>query len=166
LGFRSRHLMMLYKSNYHRASIKASIICAMFGLLVAALISAIVWGILGAGLHEIILAPWFRGPVLVGIIVLFVSTVFFGFVAGDLIYRFGLKAHATPVIGIALAWTCLIISVLCATSVNFVAEMGESDAFNDYILRPAGGIIVIGLIPAFLLGLVYSTIVSSELRNT
>lgn len=154
--------MTLLRSNYQRASIKASVICALFGLLVAALI----WGILGVGLHEIIVNPWFRWPIAVGVIVLFLAAISFGLVAGNLIYRFGLSTYRPAVIGIILAWVCLTISALAAVSVNFVSEIGSAHAFNDYLLRPAGGIIVIGLIPALLLGLVYSVLVRSDLTNT
>jgi len=156
---------MLLKSHYQRASIQASLICAIFGLLAAGLINAIFWGILGGGIQEIMIAPWFRGPIVVAILVLFVASIALGYIAGGFIYRFGLQTNVTAIVGIALAWCCLFLSAVVGTSVNYFSEMGELDAFHDYIVKPATSVIVVGLLPALLLGLVYSAIVRSDLRN-
>jgi hypothetical protein len=157
---------MLLKSHYQRASVKASLICATFGLLTAGFINAIFWGILGGGIHEFFVVPGWRNPIIVAIIVLFVASIAFGYVAGSFVYRFGLQTNVTSIIGIALAWCCLFLSAVGGPSVNYFANTREMDAFHDYIVKPAAWVIVVGLLPALLLGLLYSYLVRSNLRNT
>gem|GEM_PF-6076101 len=107
------------KKRYQIASIRISALCGALGLLAAAAVTTIVFGMLGEGFHQILVDPAFRFLILVGVIALFAATALFGSMAGSLIFRFGLRSFAPRIVGIVLAWVCLFISAISGAVANF-----------------------------------------------
>ncbi len=137
--------------------------CAGFGVLIASLMTTVVFGLLaGSGLHEIIFLPYFRAPIAVGVVTLAVAAYFFGRLAGGLVFRFGLRSAATPIIGMLLALACLGVSVATAFATNYASSIHQPEMLYDYVIGPALSMIGFGFIPALLLGLVFSWMIRSE----
>lgn len=154
------------KSQYQRVSVKFSVICAAAGLATAALLAATLFRLVGVGLHEILALPVFQKPVIVAVVMLFAAAALLGAVAGNLIYRVGSEGYGVWLIGVALAWSCLFISALAGSSVNFFAEVHDGGAFIDYLVRPMLGVMLVGGIPALVLGLVYAVGVRKSLGRS
>lgn len=138
-----------------RAGGKYALLCAGFGVLIAGVITTI---LSGGELQEIILHPYFRSPIAIALVSLGVSAWLLGRLSGRLIVRFPGNTFVTPAIGVALALSCLIISVVCAFIMHFFVSRDQLGHFGDYILAPALAIMAIGLIPAMLLGLVFAAL--------
>ena len=151
-----------YKQRLLSAGAKYSLIRAGFGVLIAALMTTVVFGLLGAGLHEIVFLPYFRAPIAVGVVTLSFAAYFFGRLAGGLVFRFGIQGAATPMIGIILALACLGLSVATAFATHYASSIHQSDMLYDYVIGPALSIIGFGFVPAVLLGLVFSWMIRSE----
>ena len=145
-----------------RAGAKYSLISAGLGLLIAALITTVVFGLLGTGLHEILFDPYFRAPIAVAVITLGVGAWLFGRVPGSLVFRFGSANLATVFIGIILAMSCLVISVSAGYLTHFFSSIHKSEMLSDYVIGPAIAMIGIGSIPALVLGLGFSAMIQSE----
>ena len=150
------------KSRYQRVSIKVSTLCALLGILVASALTTILFALFGVGFQKILFNPWFRGPIAVAVVALFVSALLFGLVAGNLLYRFDLPKYGAPTIGVALALLCFLISVTSGALSNFLDQPHDAQ-FSDYFMRPLVGIVMIGAFPATILGLIYSAIVRREI---
>lgn len=152
------------KQRLQSAGARHSLICAGFGLLIASLMTTVVFGFLGAGLHEIILLPYFRAPIALGVMTLAVTAYFLGRLAGALVFQFRNRVGATLIIGIVLALGCLGIAVATSFATHYVNSVNQPDMLDDYVIRPALSIIGIGFIPAVLLGLVFSWMIRSEIE--
>ncbi len=124
--------------------------------------TTVVFGLLGSGLHEIVVLPYFRAPIAVGVVTLFVAAYFFGRLAGALVFRFGIRSSATPIIGILLALGCLGLVVASAFATHYVSSIHQPEMLDDYVIGPALNIIGIGFAPAVILGLVFSWMIRSE----
>lgn len=124
--------------------------------------TTIVFGLLGSGLQEIVVLPYFRAPLAVGAVTLSVATYFFGRLAGALVFRFGIRSVATPIIGILLALGCLGLVVASAFATHYVSSIHQPEMLDDYVIGPALTIIGIGFAPAVILGLVFSWMIRSE----
>ena len=154
--------MQAYKKRLQSAGARYSLICAGFGVLIAALMTTVVFGLLGSGLQEIVVLPYFRAPLAVGAVTLSVATYFFGRLAGALVFRFGIRSVATPIIGILLALGCLGLVVASAFATHYVSSIHQPEMLDDYVIGPALTIIGIGFAPAVILGLVFSWMIRSE----
>jgi hypothetical protein len=142
---------------------KYSLICAGFGVLVAALMTTVLLGLFaGTGLHDIVFDPYFRSPIAAALLSLAVSAWLSGKLAGRSIARIGLFSFGTWVVGVVLALSCLVISVSAAFATHFFVSRDQLGSCNDYIIGPALGIIYFGFIPAVFLGLAFSAMIRSE----
>jgi ribose/xylose/arabinose/galactoside ABC-type transport system permease subunit len=127
------------------------------------LLSTTLFAFVGVSIFEMILSPLFGLPVLVAIIALYVSAGLLGYIAGGLVYRFGLRSFATPLSGMALSIVCLLFATLAGTSLNFFSNISEPGSLDDYVIRPSVGIITFGSFPALILGLIYSVLMRESL---
>lgn len=150
-----------------RAGANYSLICAVLGLLIAALMTTVLLGLLaGSGLHEILIDPYFRAPIAVAVISLGAAAWVLGRLAGDLVYRFSLAGPATPIIGVLLALTCLIISVSAGYVTHFLSSIHQPEMLLDYVIWPAVAVMGFGFVPALILGLAFSSMICSEINGT
>ena len=106
------------KSRCEDIALKQSLVCATFGLLAALALIAWMFGSADVG-AALALPPRMLDSILIAVIALYAAGAYLGRVAGDLIYRDGLQGPRIWVIGIGLAWSCLLISVLAGSSIHF-----------------------------------------------
>jgi hypothetical protein len=151
----------LRKSWCQRVSIRYSVICATLGLMMALLLVALILGTDAIG-REI-----FRDSSVIAIVALYAAALILGLVAGGLISRIGVHDPRIWLMGIGLAWSCLLISVLAGSSVNFFSEKHNApsgaEAFTDWIIKPLFWIVLLGGLPALGLGLFYAARVRKAL---
>ena len=88
---------------------------------------------------------------------------------GDWICRIGVQDPRIWIIGVGLAWSCLLISVLAGSSIHFFTEMGNppdvAAAFKDYIFKPVFWVMLFGSVSALGLGLFYAARVRKSLSE-
>ena len=106
----------LRKSPCLRVSIKYSVICATLGLAMALLLVYLILGV------DAISREIFRDSSIIAIVMFYAAAFILGLVAGELIYRAGVRGPRIWLIGIGLAWGCLLISVIAGSSMNFFNE--------------------------------------------
>ena len=151
----------LRKSQCQRVSIMYSVVCATLGLMMALLLVTLILGADAIG-REI-----FRDSSIIAIVALYTAALILGLVAGGLIYRVGVRGPRIWLIGIGLAWSCLLISVVAGSSMNFFSERHNApsvaDAFTDWIIKPLFWIVLLGGLPALGLGLFYAARVKKAL---
>lgn len=136
----------------------------------ASVLAAAIFGVLRVGFGEILTNRWFKEPIMIAVVTLFAAAILFGLVAGNLIYRVGVQSLRVWLIGVALAWSCLLLSVLAGSSINFLSEMsgtfGAAKAFQDYVFAPVAWVAIFGLLPAAGLGLLYAASVKKALSKS
>ncbi len=160
----------LRKSQYQRVSIKYSVICATSGLVMAFALAAMIFSLLGSSFGEILTNRLFREPIMVAVAALFAAASALGLFAGNLIYRVGAQSSRIWLIGVTLAWSCMLISVLAGGSINFLNEMngtfGAVAAFQGYVFAPVVWVVLVGCLPATVLGLLYAASVRKALSES
>ncbi len=144
-----------------RAGVTYSLICAGLGVLVAGVLTAILLAPFGSGLVDILPHPYFRSPIAAALISLAIAAWILGRAVGIIIWRVGPASKWVYPLGILLALTCLLISVVAAFTTHFFVSRQELGDFNDYIVGPALGIVGFGFLPALILGLVFSIMIRS-----
>jgi hypothetical protein len=154
------------KSQCEGIALQQSLVCATFGLSASLLLIALIFGL--AGVRDVFdSSTKMLASMLVAVAALYVAAACLGMVAGDLICRVGLQDPRIWVIGVGLAWGCLLISVLAGSSIHFFAGMGNppdvAKAFGDYILKPVFWVMLFGTVPALGLGLLYASRVKKSL---
>lgn len=158
----------LMKSHCRRVSVKYSVICATLGLAMALLLVLLMFG--ARGIAEMFDSHLFRDSAVTALVTLYAAAVTLGLVAGGLICRVGLRGPRVWLIGIGLAWCCLLLAVLVGSSMNFFGEMhnepSASDAFTDWIFKPAFWVVLFGGLPASGLGLLYAAGVRKALGGS
>jgi hypothetical protein len=154
----------LRKSQCQRVSIRYSVICATLGLAMAFLLITLILGADAIG-REI-----FQDSSVVAIVTLYAAALVLGLVAGDLIYRVGVRDPRVWLIGVGVAWGCLLISVFAGSSMNFLTERHNEpsvgDAFTDWIIKPVFWVMLLGVLPALGLGLLYAARVKKALSES
>src|SRR5262245_59065104 len=100
----------LRKSQYQRVSVRYSVVCASLGLALALLLVALILGVDAIG-REI-----FLGSSIIAFITLYAAAIILGLIAGGLIYRIGVRDRRIWLIGVGLAWGCLLLSVFAGSS--------------------------------------------------
>ena len=147
----------IMKGRYENAIVKLTFIFATFGLLAALLLAMLLFGFIGLGT----LLSRFLISFFAAMIGLYAGAMIFGKIASRLISDIGNTNLRLGVIGVGVAWGCLLISVLAGSSVEFFAEINKSSnlsqAFFDYIFKPFFWVILFGIIPALILGSLYAT---------
>ena len=160
----------LRKSQYQRVSIKYSIICATSGLVMAVALATMIFSLLGSSFGEILTDRLFREPIMVAVGALFAAASALGLFAGNLLYRFGAQSSRIWLVGVVLAWSCMLISTLAGGSINFVNEMndtfGTAKGFQDYVFAPVVWVVLVGCLPATVLGLLYAGSVRKALSES
>lgn len=148
--------MKAEKNHYKRAALTLSLIFATLGLLCALLILALFDGIN--------LAMRFPIPIFTGVIGLYSAAYCFGLVAGNLINQFEGQGLGVWCTGIGLAWICLLISALAGSAVEFLPSHRNWQDFGDYIFKPLFWVMLVGIIPALILGVGYTAAVKKFIR--
>lgn len=112
----------------------------------------------------------FRGSTVVAVVTLYAAALYFGSVAGSLIYRVGVGDPRVWVVGIGLAWSCLLLAVFAGSSVNFFgekhSESSVTDVFTDWVFKPVLWVMLVGWLPALGLGLLYAAGVKKALGES
>ncbi|HEY9401440.1 MAG TPA: hypothetical protein VIQ24_02010 [Pyrinomonadaceae bacterium] len=154
------------KSLCAKIVLKQSLLFATLGLLAAFLLLALMGvtqGILFNGKFEI------QGAIFVGVVALYAAAYSLGMVASDIVCRIGIKDPIIWLLGVGLAWSCLLISILSGSMVNFLASMENppdiAKAFAGYIVAPVFWVMLFGGIPALGLGLLYAARVKKLLAE-
>jgi hypothetical protein len=146
------------RSQYQRVSIKYSVICATLGLAMALLLVFQIFGARGIG--EMFGSYEYQASTIIALITLYAAALILGKVAGGLIHRVGVHGPRVWIIGVALAWSCLIFAVIIGSSINFFTEIYKepsvADAFMDWVFKPTFWVLLFGVLPALGLGLLYA----------
>jgi fructose-specific phosphotransferase system IIC component len=147
----------IIKSQCENAIVKLTFIFATFGLLAALLLAMLLFGFIGLGTFT----SRFLASFIAAIVGLYAAALFFGKIASRLINENRNTNLKLGVIGVGVAWGCLLVSVLAGSSVEFFAEIKRSpslsQAFFDYIFKPLFWVMLFGIIPALFLGRLYAT---------
>lgn len=144
------------KNHYKSAAAKCSLLFATIGLLSALLFLALLDGLSLIG--------YFPKSIMTAVVALYFAAAYFGSVAGSLIYESRGAGLGVWLTGIGLAWLCLGISVLAGSSVEFLSTNRSFEDFGDYIFQPLMWVLLVGIIPAFVLGLLYTATVKKYLK--
>jgi hypothetical protein len=154
------------KSLCEQIVLKQSLVCATLGLLAAFLLLALMGGtqdILFDGKFEML------GAIFVGVAALYAAAYSLGMIASDIVCRIGIKDPRIWLLGVGLAWSCLLIAVLAGSMVNFLSGMGNppdiAEAFEAYIFTLVFWVMLFGGIPALGLGLLYAARVKKLLAE-
>jgi hypothetical protein len=86
--------------DYKTVGMHKAIFCATFGLLIALVINFL--------LGMIAVAFRFPEPIITGIVGLYISAYFYGKLAGKFTYLVGINNFKVWLIGVFLAWSCVI----------------------------------------------------------
>jgi hypothetical protein len=149
---------MYDESKYKEIAIRKAILCSSLGLLTAFAIS-LLFGIVS-------LAAKFPDAIICGVIGLYIGTYFYSRIAGKIVYRFGADNNKIWVIGVLLAWSCVVTMAVFGSSVYFFKDINKSGlglSFADYIFKPTFWVILIGFIPSLLLGIFWAKQMKKEL---
>jgi hypothetical protein len=147
------------KQRFMRAGAKYALLCGLFGLLIAGVISAVLFAGVGIGLHEMVLI--IPQSIAVAVFSLFAAAYLFGRGAGALIHRFGIRSFATPIISILLAFACAITAITAGV-VTGIFGGSSLDRSLMWILQLIGTIFAFGAVPALLLGLSFWALMRSS----
>ena len=146
----------IIKSQCENAIVKLTFIFATFGLLAALLLAMLLFGLVGLGTFT----SRFLASFIAAIVGLYAGTIIFGKIASRLISGIRNTNLRFGVIGVGVAWGCLLVSVLAGSSVQFFAEINRSSslfqAFFDYIFKPFFWVMLFGIIPALIFGSLYA----------
>jgi hypothetical protein len=128
----------------------------------------LVFQIFGArGVGEMFDSNEFQASVITALVTLYAAALILGLVAGRLIHRVGVRDPRVWIIGVGLAWSCLIFAVIIGSSINFFSEIYKepsvADAFMDWIFKPTFWVLLYGGLPALVLGLLYAAGVRKSL---
>lgn len=135
-----------------------AIICASIGF-------ALALGLLlpfGISRPDTLFDPQFIVPFLSSSIVLFLSSYILGGVAGPLVYRVRDNRVRMGLIGVCLAWVCVLLTPLIGCLPNVLMQSriwnwGQlSRNFSDFVFKPTFWICFVGSVPAALLGVYFS----------
>lgn len=151
---------MFEESDYKTVGMHKAIFCASIGLLTALVINLL--------LGTIVLAFNFPVPVIAGVIGLYACAYFYGKIAGQIVHRIGAGNFNVWLIGIILAWSCVITMGLVGSSIYFFKELNDStlsETFFDYIFKPVFWVGFFGVIPALILGLVWAKQMKKEFKS-
>jgi hypothetical protein len=151
------------KQQLTRAGSKYALLCALFGLLIAAVIAAIFFAGVGIGLHEMILI--IPQPIAVAVFALFASAFVLGRGSGNLIYRFGVRSIVTPVMSVLLAFACAVTATAAGVETGVMAYNSPEPFSIASILQLKGTIVGIGSAPAAVLGLGFWAMIRSSVRS-
>lgn len=152
------------KSQCKDVALKQSLVCATLGLVASMLLVG--WMFRGTGLRYLPKPlPMLVAAVVVSIVGLYVAAACLGMVAGKLICRFGSQSLWIWIIGVGVAWGCLLISVLAGSAVPFFARIGNARAFESYVFTPVFIVMLFGTVPAVGLGIFYAARVRKYLRE-
>lgn len=153
------------RSQYQRVSIKYSVISATLGSAMALLLVFQIFGARGMG--EMFDSHEYQASTIIALATLYATALTLGSVAGGLIHRVGVHDPRVRIIGVGLAWSCLIFAVIIGSSMNFFSEMHSApsvaDAFMDWIFKPTFWVLLYGGLPALGLGLLYAAGVRKSL---
>jgi hypothetical protein len=110
----------------------------------------------------------FLTAMVVGLVTLCVSAFLLGRLAGRIIYRGGNNVLVNLVVGVMLAFGCVIISANAGALVGVLLVVSKQPAFvRSNVLKDAGSlsllILFYGFAPAVLLGLLYGVLVKVTL---
>lgn len=144
------------ENHYRSVALKFSLVFATLGLFSALLILAL-FGATGVIVD-------ISGSIITGVIALYIAAAGFGLVAGNLIYWLKGRGIGVWLTGIGLAWSCLVISALAGSSVEFLSSSRNWMDFGDYIIKPLIWVMLVGIIPAFILGVLYAATVKKFLK--
>jgi len=102
--------------------------------------------------------------IFVGVILLFTASYFYGQIAGKQIL---IKDRNHILVGFLTGMLVLITTAFLSSWVGFFQEgldnIGTSDdPFEDYIFKPLFWVTIIGLIPAFLVGIWFGSRINSQ----
>ena len=150
------------KQQLTRAGSKYAVLCALIGLLVACVITAIIAAVFGVGFHEVLFAG--GKPILFATLALFGTAYVLGRLLGRVVYRVGLRSLMTPLMSIILAFACLTI----ATLVGLLSDFGNNPSGTDSagtIMNGLALIVGVGSLPALILGLSFSAMMQSSARS-
>ncbi len=152
------------KSQSQDVALTQSLVCATLGLLASMLLVG--WMFRGTGLRYLPKPlPMLVASIIISIIGLYAAAACLGTVAGKLICRVGLQGLWIWIIGVGLAWGCLLVSVLAGSTARFFVEIGNERAFEYYLFTPVFFVMLFGSLPAVGLGIFYATRVRKYLRE-
>ncbi len=151
------------KQMFTQVGAKYALLCSVFGLLIAGAISAVLFASVGIGLHEIILI--IRTPVAVAVFSLFASAFLLGRASGALIRRFGIGSIATPLISIALAFSCAVAATTAGVVTGILGHNSNDSFAMTWILQLIGTIVGIGSVPAMILGLSFWAMIRASVNS-
>lgn len=136
---------------YRENGMRRAIFCASIGLFVAFILNLL--------LGTLFLAAKFPLPILLAVAGLYGGAFLLGKLAGNIVYRTGTNSFAVWIVGVLLAWSCILVMTLAGASVSFFSQMSPRDIsqpFFDYVIKPAIWVALFGFIPALILGLVWA----------
>lgn len=131
-----------------KSGMRQAIYCESYGLLTALFISALLGGFR--------YVSEFPLQIVLGIGGLYVWAFLSGGIAGKIVYRSGLKNFTIWIIGILLAWSNILAMGLAITADALFGKSNTNNfggTFLDYIFRLLGWSIIVGFVPALILGL-------------
>lgn len=136
------------------AALKFSVVFSTIGLIAAMLVGELMFG--PEGLEGVFLTSF--NSLVAAMFGLYAASVVLGLLAGNLLCRVDEKDPRMRLIGIGLALGCLFTSVLAGAAVQFFAQtgkLGAGEAFAAYVFKPVFWVLLFGIIPASILGVLY-----------
>ena len=95
-------------------------------------------------------------PVGVSIVGPYLAAILLGILFGTILDRKPPGKSRFFIGGMLVAWLCLIVQALFGSSVEYLRNSDQLDAFWDYIFKPFFWIVFLGTIPAIAIGALYS----------
>ena len=127
-----------------------AVLFATIGLIMALLLVFVMAGTIPRFMLDI----WHSVAIAVG--ALYFAAGMLGMAAGSLIDRFRQPAVISGIVGIGLAESTLLIAAVAGAGVGFIAHSREGGAFADYIGKPVFWVMLVGSLPALVLGIIYA----------
>lgn len=152
---------MADESDYKTAGARRSMLCATLGLAIALTLLFLTFNVFNSD-------PPMMFPPILGVIGLYSSPYLYGKLAGKFAYRAGIGSYKVWLIGILLAWNCVMTTALAGSLFFFLTQFDAAnvyDTFRSYIFLPLVWIAAVGWIPALILGLVWAGFMKSRFKT-